>query len=100
MSQKNKYLGTCEVCFEELLIPDHKYVTTTSTRVGARTTDQTNTADMYLLDTKLQKWRIINLQEKLRVQNLIKKQEEKRTQCKRINITWTQCRTLELKLKR
>jgi hypothetical protein len=54
MLQKNKYLEMWEVCFEELLLADPTYVTT-NTREEARTTEQTNTEDMHLLDTKLQK---------------------------------------------
>jgi hypothetical protein len=55
MLQKNKYLETWEVCVEELLSVDPTYVITTNTREEAKTTEQTNTEDMCLLDTKLQK---------------------------------------------
>jgi hypothetical protein len=55
MLQKNKYLETWEVCFEEFLSADPTYVTTTNTREEARTTEQTNIEDMYMLNTKFQK---------------------------------------------
>jgi hypothetical protein len=55
MLEKNKYLETWEVCFEELLSADTTYVTTTNTREEARRAEQTNTEDVCLLDTKLQK---------------------------------------------
>jgi hypothetical protein len=57
MLQKNKYLEMWEVCFDELLNADPTYVTT-STRGEARTTEQTNTEGMCMLDSKLQKLRM------------------------------------------